>query len=120
MAVYPNEITPEECQAIIDLMVLNNEGNLIRFGVPEEVPVSHKHGWDLVTHGDAGIVLSPGGAYVIVEYLSLPADDTSDWLSYDISFPILREISRTVYNYFNPDNPNLEDPQVRSDREAVR
>jgi hypothetical protein len=118
LAVYPNEITPDECQAIIDLMVLNEEGNLIRFGVPEDVPVSHKHGWDLVTHGDAGLVLSPGGDYVIVEYLSLPAGDSGDWLSYDITFPILREISRTVYNYFNPTNPNLEDPQARSDREA--
>lgn len=119
LAVYPNEITPEECQAIIDLMVLNEEGNLIRFGVPENVPVSHKHGWDLVTHGDAGLVFSPGGDYVIVEYLSLPAGDSGDWLSHDITFPILREISRTVFNYFNPDNPNLEDPQARSEREAA-
>ncbi|MBE2220007.1 MAG: serine hydrolase [Anaerolineae bacterium] len=119
LAVYPNDLTPAECQEVIDLMVLNDEGNLIRFGVPEDVPVSHKHGWDLVTHGDAGIVLSPGGAYVIVEYLSLPAGDSGDWLSHDITFPILREISRTVYNYFNPDNPNLEDPQHRAEREAI-
>ncbi|MCZ7673309.1 MAG: class A beta-lactamase-related serine hydrolase [Chloroflexi bacterium] len=104
---------------MIDLMVLNEEGNLIRFGVPENVPVSHKHGWDLVTHGDAGLVFSPGGDYVIVEYLSLPAGDSGDWLSHDITFPILREISRTVFNYFNPDNPNLEDPQARSEREAA-
>jgi beta-lactamase class A len=119
LAVYPNDLTPEECQDIIELMVLNDEGNLIRFGVPEDVPVSHKHGWDLVTHGDAGIVLSPGGDFVIVEYLSLPAGDTGDWLSHDITFPILREISRTVYNYFNPDSPNLEDPQHRAEREAA-
>lgn len=118
LAVY-DDITPDQCQEVIDLMVLNDEGNLIRFGVPEEVPVSHKHGWDLVTHGDAGLVLSPGGAYVIVEYLSLPAGDSGDWLSHDITFPILRDISRTVYNYFNPDNPNMEDPQVRAEREAA-
>jgi beta-lactamase class A len=116
LAVYPNEITPEECQAIIDLMVLNEEGNLIRFGVPKDVPVSHKHGWDLVTHGDAGIVYSPGGDYVIVEYLSLPAGDTSNWLSHDITFPILREISRTVYNYFNRDNPYLGDALFEAER----
>ncbi len=115
LAAYPDEITPAECQAIIELMVLNEEGNIIRFGVPEDVPVSHKHGWDFVTHGDAGIVLSPGGDYIIVEYLS---DPDSDWLNYDVSFPILREVSRAVYNYFNFDNPNLEDPDVRADREA--
>lgn len=111
-AVYPGEITPEECQAIIDLMVENTEGNLIRFGVPDDVPVSHKHGWDGVTHGDAGIVLSPNGDYVIVEYLHQPGE----WLVSDVSFPILREISRTVYNYFNPDNPYLGDALFEADR----
>ncbi|MCB9421765.1 MAG: serine hydrolase [Ardenticatenaceae bacterium] len=115
LAVYPDQITPDECQAIIDLMVRNEEGNLIRYGVPENVPVSHKHGWDFVTHGDAGIVLSPEADYVIVEYVTTP---DSDWLPYEIGFPILREISRATYNYFNFDHPNLEDPEVRSQREA--
>jgi beta-lactamase class A len=115
LAVYPDDFTPDECQAIIDLMVRNEEGNLIRYGVPEDVPVSHKHGWDFVTHGDAGIVLSPGGDYVIVEYVTTPE---SDWLPYEIGFPVLREISRATYNYFNFDNPNLEDPEARSQREA--
>lgn len=114
--LFPTELTPDECQAIIDLMILNEEGNLIRFGVPENVPVSHKHGWDFVTQGDAGIVLSPGGDYVIVEYVT---DPYSDWLSHEIGFPILREISRATYNYFNFDNPNLEDPNIRAEREAL-
>lgn len=102
LAVYQGEITPEECQAILDVMALNTEGNLIRFGVPEGVQVSHKHGWAGNTHGDAGIVFSEGGDYVIVEYLT---DPETDWLLHDTSFPILREISRTVYNFFNRDNP---------------
>lgn len=105
LAVYPGDITPTECQAIIDLMVLNEEGNLIRFGVPHDVPVSHKHGWVPNTHADAGIVFSPGGDYVLVEYLH--QDD--GWLVAEESFPILREISRAVYNYYNFDNPYLGD-----------
>jgi beta-lactamase class A len=112
LAMYPGELTPDECQAIIDLMVLNVEGNLIRFGVPNNVPVSHKHGWDGVTHGDAGIVLSPGRDYVIVEYLHSP----NQWLVSDISFPILREISRTVYNFFNFEDPYLGDALFEADR----
>ncbi len=106
LAVYPEEITPDECQAIIDLMVLNEEGNLIRYGVPEGIPVSHKHGWARATHADAGIVFSPGGDFVIVEYLSQPGD----WLLADYSFPILREIARAAYNYFNPDEPYFGNP----------
>ncbi|MCI0394496.1 MAG: class A beta-lactamase-related serine hydrolase [Chloroflexi bacterium] len=108
LAVYPGQITPQECQAIIDLMVLNEEGNLIRYGVPAGTPVSHKHGWALGTHADAGIVFSPGGDFVIVEYLNQPGE----WLLADVSFPILREIARAVYNYFNFDDPYLGDALV--------
>ena len=116
MAAYQGDVTQQECQAIIDLMVKNTEGNLIRFGVPEEVPVSHKHGWDDVTHGDAGIVLSPGRDYVLVYYLH---DPVGDFLVSEYSFPILWEISRTVYNYFNYEHPNTESPQHRAEREAA-
>lgn len=116
LAVYPDQIRPDECQAMLDVMELNTEGNLIRFGVPETVPVSHKHGWATNTHGDAGIVFSPGGDYVLVEYLSQPL---TDWLVVDSSFPILREISWMTYNYFNAQNPNPESPVERAEREAA-
>lgn len=116
LAIYPGQITPEECQAIIDLMVQNVEGNLIRLGVPEEVPVSHKHGWgDGLTHGDAGIVFSPDGDYVIVTYLHQP----SGFIVSDFSFPVLWEISRLTYNYFNYQNPHLDDLMIRAEREGM-
>jgi hypothetical protein len=108
LALYPDELTPDECQAIIDLMILNEEGNLIRYGVPEGTPVSHKHGWARATHADAGIVFSPGGDFVIVEYLDQPGD----WLLADVSFPILREIARAAYNYFNMDAPFYGHPEA--------
>jgi beta-lactamase class A len=115
LAVYPEQITPGECQAIIDILSQNVEGNLIRFGVPEQTKVAHKHGWAGNTHGDAGIVFSPGGDYVIVEYLTQP--DT-DWLVHEISFPLLREISRAVYNYFNLEDPYFGDalPETREEQ----
>jgi beta-lactamase class A len=107
LAFYADELTPNECQSILDVLALNVEGNLIRFGVPHGVPVSHKHGWDYNTHGDAGIVFSPAGDYVIVTYL---ADPAVDWLVADYSFPILREMSRITYNYFNQDAPYVGNP----------
>lgn len=115
LAIYPDNFTPDECQAIIDLMVQNTQGNIIRLGVPPTIPVSHKHGWDGVTYGDAGIVMSPNGDYVIVIYVTNPA---TDWLPDSISFPLLWQMSQITYNYFNYDDPYLEDPQVRAD-EAV-
>lgn len=116
LAVYPGEITPEECQAIIDLMILNTEGNLIRLGVPENVPVSHKHGWgDNLTHGDAGIVFSPGDDYVIVTYLH----QNEGFILSDVTFPILWELSRLTYNYFNYTDPYLDDPMIRAEAAAL-
>ncbi|WP_420645613.1 serine hydrolase [Candidatus Leptofilum sp.] len=116
LAVYPGELTPQECQAIIDLMILNEEGNLIRFGVPETTLVSHKHGWDEVTHGDAGIVFSPNRDYVIVEYLHFPQ---GDFLLHDFSFPILRQFAQLTYNYFNFQEPYTENVVDRALREAA-
>lgn len=107
LAVYADQLSADECAQLLDVLSLNVEGNLIRFGVPEETKVSHKHGWATNTHGDAGVVFSPGGDYVIVEYLTQPG---TDWLVADNSFPVLRNMSRIVYNYFNADNPYLDDP----------
>jgi hypothetical protein len=50
-------------------------------------------------------VFSPGADYVIVEYLN----QSGDWLLAEESFPILREIARAAYNYFNVDEPYLSD-----------
>jgi beta-lactamase class A len=115
LALYPEQLTPPECQAVIDSLSKNEEGNLIRFGVPPDITVSHKHGWAGNTHGDAGIVFSPAGDYVIVEYLTQPE---SDWLVHDISFPILRNVSRAVYNYFNVDAPYFDEPEAMTDQPA--
>lgn len=116
LAAYPAQLTPNECQQLIDVLSLNVEGNLIRYGIPENVKVAHKHGWATNTHGDAGIVFSPGGDYIIVEYLTLPG---SDWLVADFSFPVLRDISRIVYNYFNHDDPYLEDPLEKVEADSA-
>jgi hypothetical protein len=75
-------------------------------GVPADTRVAHKHGWTADTHGNAGIVFSPGGDYVLVVALHNPT-----WLDFSESFPLITEISRAVYNYFNPTAP------VETDRE---
>ena len=113
-AVYPESVLPEECQALLDVMGTNIEGNLFRFGVPHGTRVDHKHGWAGGTHADAGIIYTPGGNYAIVAYLYQPGG----WLVADYSFPFFYEISRTVYNYFNPEAPYLGDPLEEPERFA--
>ncbi len=96
LAAYPGSITPDECQYMIELLTQNRIGSLIEAGVPEGTTVAHKHGWTAETHGDAGIVFSPGGNYVLAEFLHTPG-----WLEWQISSPLLAEISRATYSFFN-------------------
>lgn len=96
IAAYPDELTPDECQAMLDMMSQNRIGALIEAGVPEGTQVAHKHGWVGDSHGDAGIVFTPGGDYVLCVYLY-----HQDWLEWEVSSPLIARISEATYNYFN-------------------
>jgi hypothetical protein len=103
--------TPQECRKMLHVMANNNVDALLKAGVPAEITVAHKHGWVADTHGNAAVFFTPGGDYVIVAMLYQPG-----WLDYqdtaDLpgSLRILAEISRTVYNWYNPD---LQLPEIR-------
>lgn len=107
LALYPEQLTQAECQEMVSYLTLNKIGSLIEEGVPPGTPVAHRHGWISDTHGDAGIVFSPGGEYVIVELLYKP-----DWLEWEISSPLLADISHATYNFFNFDEPYLSNARV--------
>jgi uncharacterized protein YraI/beta-lactamase class A len=100
---FGSAMTPNECGQILQIMSGNTIGELIEAGVPAGTRVAHKHGWINDTHGDAGVVFTPGGDYVLVMTLYNPT-----WLDFSESFPLMAEISRTVYNYYNPDAPMAE------------
>jgi hypothetical protein len=114
MLLYPETLTAEECRLVLDVMALNQRGPIIRYGVPEGMKVAHLHGWGHNVHGNVGIVYGPDFAWVIAIYLTQPG---SDWLIADNSFPIMRAVSRFVYNYWHPDRPNLADPEERLQRD---
>jgi uncharacterized protein YraI len=100
ISTYPENFSGAECRQIINTMSNNRINALIEMGVPEGTQVAHKHGWVDDTHGDAGIVFTPGGDYAIVVAVHNPI-----WMNFEESFPLIAEISRTVYNYYNPDAP---------------
>lgn len=99
--VFPSEITPAKCQEMINLLVANKLPVLLTAGIPDGTRIAHKHGW--VTYngvfnaiGDAGIIYSPGGNYVLSVFLHHPVQ-----LVWDPSSALITELSRAVYNYFN-------------------
>ncbi|MFN8374271.1 MAG: serine hydrolase [Anaerolineae bacterium] len=100
LTAFPGQFDSRECRQMLHVMSFNRIGALIEAGVPAGTRVAHKHGWINDTHGDAAVVFSPGGNYVLVVALHTPT-----WMDFSISFPLVAEISRNVYNYFNPTTP---------------
>lgn len=99
--VFPGEISAAKCQEMINLLVANKLPVLLTAGIPDGTRIAHKHGW--VTYngvinaiGDAGIIYSPGGNYVLAVFLHHPVQ-----LVWDPASALITELSRAVYNYFN-------------------
>jgi beta-lactamase class A len=94
--IYSEAITVEECQDMLEKMKLNELAKLLENGLPDDVPFAHKVGWIDDTHGDGGIVFSPGGDYILVMALY-----GEGWLEWEESAPLFEQVSRQAYGHFN-------------------
>ena len=103
MTKLPGQFTGQKCRQMLNIMSDNNldEPLMMSAGVPPNTRVAHKHGYIDDTHGNAGIVFSPGGDYVLVVAMHGPV-----WLEATNTFPLISDLSRTVYNYLNPTAPD--------------
>jgi hypothetical protein len=102
IAVFPGDISQNECKSMISYLTQNRIGVLLEAGLPDGTQIGHKHGWaeeaDGLMHtvGDAGLVYSPGGNYVIAIFIH----DTNQ-IVWDSANHLFADLSRAVYNYFN-------------------
>lgn len=100
---FPGQITSDECKEMMGLLKDNLLPYLISAGVPDSVPVAHKHGWIeendglLHTMGNIAAVYSPGGDYILTIYTWHPEN-----LIFDEGNTLFSQISAAVYGYFNP------------------
>jgi len=100
LAALPGAIRPDECEHMLALLAGNKIGILIEAGVPEGTRVAHKHGWTdspLDSIGDAAVVYTPGGDYVLVLFLWNSPD-----MIWEPTSGLIAELSQAVYNFFNP------------------
>ncbi len=102
---YPQgQISQQECRQMLELTSANDLERLLQGGIPPNARLSHKNGWVFDTVGDAGIVYSPNGRdYVISVYLW----EETEFQDYEKLWPLIEEISRATWNYFNPENALL-------------
>ena len=100
LAVFPEQLKPEECARILELLAQNRIAWLLEASVPDGTRVAHNHGWtqsplDFIS--DAGVVYSPGGDYVVSIFLW---DDRE--MVWEPTSSLFAQLGRAVYNYFNP------------------
>ncbi len=101
-AVFGDAITQAECQLMIDYLTQNKMPFLLKAGVPDVNVVAHKHGYVLGFNGvmqslgDAGIIYSPGGDYILVIFLYHPQQLIWDNASY-----LVGQLSGAIYNFYN-------------------
>jgi len=102
IAAFPDEITQGECQLMKTYLTRNQIAVLIQAGVPSGTTVAHKHGWAneadglIHTMGDAALVYSPGGNYVLTIFVHHPVQAVFDPVN-----ELFANLSRAVYNFFN-------------------
>jgi len=94
---YEGRISAESCQSILEDLKQNPVRTMIGAGIPEDVPLAHKHGFAYDTHADAGVVFSEGGDYILVQFQYAP----TDWLVWALSQPVFEDVSYATYNFFN-------------------
>ncbi|MFP4345657.1 MAG: serine hydrolase [Anaerolineales bacterium] len=95
--LYPQEITPLECEQTLNWMEQNRGNSLLGEGMPPETRIAHKHGWAEGTHADVALVESPNAKFVIAVFLYQP-----NWLVWEESAPTFADIGQLAYRFFNP------------------
>lgn len=102
VAAFPDKMSREVCNEMIEYLKLDRIGVLLEAGLPEGTQIAHKHGWISGPSGiiqnisDVGIVYTPGGNYVVAIFVYHPVQAVWDPVS-----SMVVQISQAVYNYFN-------------------
>ncbi len=113
LALPAGQISQGECRQILELSSANDLERLLQGGIPPDARISHKNGWIFDTVGDAGVVYSPNGRHYVI---SVFLWEETEFQDYEKLWPLVEEISRAAWNFFNPENALL---QPRTDLPAT-
>ena len=93
--IFAGEFTAARCEQVLNAMAQNNANVLIAANSPAQI-VIHRQSWDANDHGDAALVRSPGGTYVLV--VMLHSGSALNWAD---TSQVIGDIARATYGYFN-------------------
>lgn len=95
LAAFPDQLTPVECQHILDAIALNVNHFLLESGVPPGARYAHKHGFVNSAHGDVGVFWGPAGPYIVSLFIYRPG-----WMEWELSTSIMADVSKAAWDYF--------------------
>jgi len=98
---FAETLTPEDCQAILDLLAQNADKSRIAAGLPPDTRLEHKSGWTGDMHADVGIVRSEGGDFLLATYIY--QEQNNSYLPDFRAARYISALSRLVYTAYNPE-----------------
>ncbi len=103
--VFPDEILPSECAAILFYLTHNEFQELLWGGLPEPAQrdVVHKHGFTNQDHSDVALIWGPAGPYVLSLYLY-----RSGWMDWQTSNSTMYNVSRITWHFYEQIAANTE------------
>lgn len=104
LAIDAEGFTQTECVQMLEVMSGVKFFRFSEIGAPQGVRIAHKVGYGSETVADAAIVFSPATDYIFVMFI-WEQDTDGNRLTSLSSWAIIDEVSRIVYNYFNPTQP---------------
>jgi hypothetical protein len=93
--LFAKEFTPAKCEQVLNTIGQNKANILILAGSPGAT-VMHRQSWDANNHGDAALVSTPGGVYVLS--IMLHSNNTLNWSDTSL---MISDIARATYGFYN-------------------
>ncbi len=96
---FDGAFSAEKCDEMLAVIAKNSVSGLIAAGSGSAV-VFHRQAWDARNHGDAALVRSPKGSYVVA--VMLHGQGQLDWAETSL---LISDIARLTYGFFNEEIP---------------
>lgn len=99
-AIYNGKcVSAEMSWQMLELLKEQRTDYKLVYELPEQTVVANKSGEMDEVENDVGIVFSPGRDYIICVL-------SNDWSNNANAIETIQKISRTTYDFFNPENPD--------------
>ncbi len=94
--LYPQKITPGECQSVLAWMRSGSEDSLLAAGLPAGTPIAAEHGWQGATHAEAALLYTPQRDLMVAAFFYQP-----NWLVWEDAAPTFATVGQLTYRFYN-------------------